>query len=344
MSSKKLRKAACIDDAALNLIIILIIACILLPIMTGAYLIITKNASLPGSGGGNVPAGSVGDYPFKQSISITKPNSDNSLIIPQDSMNSEFAIVVDVTDGLVLASRKGSQPVNPASMTKVMSLIVIVENLSSEEALKDKITITQEHIDRKKSEKHSGEIRVVGEIRTVEDLIYAFILDSDGIAGIALAEHISGSEYNFVQLMNEKSLEMGLSNTNFMNCTGIHHQYHYTTCQDMAMIMTYAMKNPMCAKVLSTLKYSTATNVSPDGISSYHDLLVTKLQDEHPINTETVSIIAGKTGWTGDDSGRCLVSYAKGDNGHMYVVVTAKAPNQFDEVKDHENLYNTYVK
>ena len=112
----------------------------------------------------------------------------------------------------------------------------------------------------------------------------------------------------------------------------------------MAMIMMYAMKNPFCAKVLSSLSYKTTTNIYPDGITFYHGLLVTKMENDCPINTKTVTITAGKTGWIGEESGRCLVSYAKGKDGHVYVLVTAKAPQKNQEVLDHQNIYNAYVK
>jgi D-alanyl-D-alanine carboxypeptidase (penicillin-binding protein 5/6) len=181
-------------------------------------------------------------------------------------------------------------------------------------------------------------------VLTVKDLRYAFVLKSDGMAGIALAQYISGSEAAFVEQMNELAAKMGLQNTNFINCTGIYHKYHYTTCQDMAIIMMYAMKNPFCANVLSTVSYRTTTNIYPDGIAFYHGLLVTKMENECPINTKTVTLTAGKTGWIGEESGHCLVSYAKGKDGHVYVLVTAKAPQKNQDIVDHQNIYNAYVK
>jgi D-alanyl-D-alanine carboxypeptidase (penicillin-binding protein 5/6) len=342
-----------IDDESITLLTVLMAAIILLLVITASYFIVVKSAEAPpiseDNGGTNTSVGSVADYPFRVNISVSTPNSDDSEIIEID-MNSEYAALVDVRDGKVIASKRSTTVIYPASMTKVMSLIVIAENLKSEAALNDKITITQDLYNRKVSEKHSGELNTVGEVLTVKDLIYAFILNSDGVAGIALAQYISGSEAAFVAQMNELATKMGLQNTNFINCTGIYHQYHYTTCQDMAIIMAYAMKNPFCANVLSTEAYRTTTNIYPGGVTFYHDLLVTKFEEmkdpKHPIyiKTTTVTITAGKTGWVGGESGYCLVSYAKGKDGLVYVLVTAKAPQKNQEVVDHQNIYNAYVK
>jgi D-alanyl-D-alanine carboxypeptidase (penicillin-binding protein 5/6) len=135
---------------------------------------------------------------------------------------------------------------------------------------------------------------------------------------------------------------MGLEKTNFINCTGMHHEYHYTTCRDMATIMAYAMQNPLCAEILSRKVYKTTTSVYSSGITFYHDLLVTRFERQ-PVNFNSVEIVAGKTGWTGNDSGYCVVSYAKGDNGHSYILVTAGAQQKLSEIIDMATIYNQYV-
>ena len=335
-----------IANDALSLLIILIFAIVIMLISIAVYFVavnLTSDPQLPPDEQPDAPVSSIGSYPFKTDISVVVPEAnDDTKTIEQDQIKSEFAALVDVSSGNVIASRKSNSVIYPASMTKVMSLIVIAENLKNESSLQDKITITQELYNRKVSEGHSGDLKDVGEVLTVEDLIYAFALKSDGMAGIALAEYIAGSEYNFVQLMNDKANEMGLKNTNFMNCTGIHHDYHYTTCTDMATIMMYAMINPFCAKVFSTEKYQTTTSVYADGITFYHALLVTKMEatNAYPKN---VDITAGKTGYT-DEAKYCLVSYARGNDGHTYILVTAKAPIKNEEVIDHKTIYDNYIK
>ena len=349
MSSKKLKKIAPIDDAALNFIIILLVASMLLVVVTGAFFVITKKAEkkpnvTPNTD--NRPAGSVADYPFKQEITPPAFVDEDCPTISRDAINSDAAIIVDVTDSKILASRRGSQMIYPASMTKVMTLIVIVENLQSESSLGDVITISKEYGE------NSGYGLKVGEKLTVKDLMYVAILQSDGLACLELADYIAGSEANFVKLMNKKVEELGLlegdaennPSTMFRNCTGLHESYHYSTPYDMAVIMAYAMKNPLCADVLSALSYKPSDNFRPgEGCTFWSTLLHNRLNDGST-QPQKAEIIAGKTGFTEKDtSGFCIVTYAKGDNGHYYVSVTAKAESWVANVDDILTVYNTYV-
>jgi D-alanyl-D-alanine carboxypeptidase (penicillin-binding protein 5/6) len=223
-------------------------------------------------------------------------------------------------------------------MTKVMTLIVIAENLKSEASLNEVLTIEYER------GTHSGYGLEVGEKLTVKDLIYAAILQSDGVACLTLADYIAGSEANFVQLMNEKAKEMGIGDsTLFQNCTGLHHKYHYSTCRDVAIMMAYAMKNPLCTSVLTSLKYTPSDNFRPSaGATFWHTFLHNQISDGN-IQPKNAEIIGGKTGWTGNDSGYCIASYVKGDNGHYYVSVTAKAGSWQANVQDILNIFNEYV-
>lgn len=340
------RREASIDNASLNLLLVILITVILMIAILAAYFAVTLSARVEtpegDTGKDNTPASSDADYPFRvEGISVELPEAkDAKQTIGSDLINSTNAILVDVTANEVVASRQGGQIIYPASMTKVMTLIVVAENLKSEESLNDVLTV---NIPRGE---HSGYGFEIGEKLTVKDLIYAAILQSDGVACIMLAEYIAGSEANFVKLMNEKAREMGLDEktTLFQNCTGLHHDYHFSTCHDMAVIMAYAMKNPFCANVLTSIKYNPSNNFRPgEGCTFWHALLHNQLSDgaKQPQNAE---ILGGKTGWTGKNSGYCIVAYAKGDDGHYYISVTAKAESWIANVDDILNVFNTYVK
>ena len=226
-------------------------------------------------------------------------------------------------------------------MTKIMTLIVVAENIKSESALDDVITVSKEY------NGNSGYGFKVGEKLTVKDLIYAAILQSDGVACLELADYIAGSEASFVKLMNEKAREMGLDekSTLFQNCTGLHHSLHYTTCRDMAIIMAYAMKNPFCANVLTSIKYKPSDNFRPgEGSTFWHHLIHNRLSDGN-IQPKKAEIIGGKTGFTeSDTSGYCIAAYAKGKDGHFYISITAKAEGWDANVQDIINIFNEYVK
>ena len=205
------RREANIDDASLNLLFVIIIVSILLIAILTTYFAVTisARAKLPDGSGdqSDLPTSTNDDYPFRvDGISIDLPDaSEAKNTISDDLISSTNAILVDVTDNEIIASRQGGQMIYPASMTKVMTLIVIAENLKNEKALDEVLTI---NIPRGE---HSGYGFEVGEKLTVKDLIYAAVLQSDGVACITLAEYIAGSEANFVKLMNEKARDMGLS-------------------------------------------------------------------------------------------------------------------------------------
>ncbi len=337
------RKEADIDGASLNLITVLIAVTVFLLAILTAYFVITIVAQNDDVPSGSLPIQSGDKLPYYvEGIEVKLPETDTAKnTIPSNLINSEKAILVDVTANEIIASRGGSQMIYPASMTKVMTLIVIVENLPSRSSLDEVLTITH------KIGENSGYGFKEGEQLTVKDLLYAAILYSDGVACLTLADYIAGSEANFVKMMNDKARDMGISEktTLFQNCTGLHHQYHYSTCRDIATIVAYAMQNPLCASILTTLNYTPSDNFRPgDRCTFWHGLLHNRLNDSatQPQNAE---IIGGKTGLTEKDtSGYCIVTYAKGDDGHYYISVTAKASSWDANVQDILNIYNEYIK
>ena len=329
-------REACIDDSALNLLLVITAVILLFAIMLSVYFTVAliSREDKP-EADDNVPTSADGDFPFKvEGIKVELPSIDEAKnTISSDLINSEKAILVDVTANEIVASRQGSQMIYPASMTKVMTLIVVVENLKSEAELDKVLEIKHEYGD------HSGIVYPVGTKLTVKDLLHAAMLQSDGIACITLAEYIAGSEANFVQLMNEKAKEMGIGeSTLFQNCTGLHHQYHYSTCRDIAIMMAYAMENPLCSSVLTAQVYES------DYTPIFYNMIFAPeyLYTRQP---KKADIIAGKTGFTEKEtSGYCVVTYAKGDNGHYYVSVTAKASDRASNFTDVLSIYNEYVK
>ena len=334
-----------IDHASLNLVLVIIVTIILMLAILASYFVITLSSreNTPNENETNKEQQSEDSHPFRvDGILIELPDTEDAKNIISDEMiNSDKAILVDLTTSEIVASRQAGQIIYPASLTKVMTLIVIAENIKNESALDDIITISRTY------DENSGYGFKVGEKLTVKDLIYAAILQSDGVACLELADYIAGSEANFVKLMNEKARDMGLNETTtlFQNCTGLHHSLHYTTCRDMAIMMAYAMKNPFCANVLTSLKYKPSDNFRPgEGCTFWHTLLHNRLSDGNK-QPKRAEIIGGKTGLTEKEtSGYCIVSYAKGKDGHFYVSVTAKAEGWDANVQDVINIFNEYVK
>ncbi len=255
-------------------------------------------------------------------------------------IESEFAILIDLESNTIVAEKSSDAVIYPASLTKVMTLIVAVENLS-EEQLSDTFTMTYEIINPLVAQEASRAGFMVGEKVPIIDLLYGAILPSGADATEALAIYISGSEEDFVRLMNAKAKDMGLSRTQFTNASGLHDYSHYSTAHEMALIMEYAMQNELCRTVLTTKKYTTSsTEKNPEGLKLYSDTFNRMYGDE----PEGVEVIAGKTGFT-SQAKHCLVSYAVTDSGRPYIFVSASAhENKYSPVFDCIEVYSNYTK
>lgn len=247
---------------------------------------------------------------------------------------SPYIAVIDVTDNKLIAGRNAETRIYPASMTKVMTLIVAAEHI---ENLDEKFTMTSEIIDPLFLSEASRAGFEPGEEVTACDLMYGLILPSGADGALGIAELVSGSEEEFVKLMNEKCEELGLENTHFMNTSGLHNENHYTTPVEMGMILAYAMENETCAKILSTYQYTTeVTSYHPEGILLTSTMFSRMFGDE----VAGVQIKAGKTGYT-QEARQCLVSFGE-SAGKKYVVVTAGAEGKWNTIYDDFKLYGEF--
>lgn len=251
-------------------------------------------------------------------------------------IDSDYGILINLDTMSVVADKKGDDRIFPASMTKVMTLIVAVENLKD---LNETFTFTNELIDPLVNEEASRAGFEPNETVPIRDLLYGTVLPSGADATTALAEVVAGNEREFVKLMNKKANEMGLMNTHFMNTSGLHDEYHYSTCHEMALILNYAMQNELCAKILSAVQYTTTkTPQHPDGIELYSTMFSRMYGNE----AVGVTIKAGKTGYT-TEGGNCLVSYAVKDDGTRYILTTAHASGQWVPTYDAIHAYAKFV-
>lgn len=233
-------------------------------------------------------------------------------------LNSRYAMVIDLKDQQVLYEKNSDKKLFPASLTKVLTAIVALDNA---EDLHKKITITNKDIKGLAEANASVAGLAVGEQVTIEDLLYALILPSGADGANALANHLNGSVSNFVKDMNSKADGMGMTHTHFTNTTGLHDKQHYTTLQDIKKMMDHAWKNPAFRKVMTTLRYSLpATKQHPKGLK----LNSTLLFYDNDLKFDGGSIIGGKSGYT-PEAGYCLISVAEMKDGHSYMMISAKA-------------------
>ena len=263
----------------------------------------------------------------------------NATVELDKELLSANAILIDLTSHTIIAQKGGNEKIFPASMTKVMTLLVAVENMPSLDTL---ATVTKQTVDYCYREGASVAYFKANEQVTIEDLLYGTILPSGADATMTLAECIAGSEEEFVKLMNQKALDLGLTGTHFVNTSGLHDPNHYSTPHDIALIVKAAMENNICYKVLCAETYTTSvTPQSPQGIK------LTSIVHNRLAYTEIkgLEIVGGKTGYT-PEAGNCLVTYAASNDGkHEYVFVSANASasKKLDPVKDAEYVYKTFA-
>ena len=256
-------------------------------------------------------------------------------------------ILIDIENNTVVASRGGDEKIYPASMTKVMTLIVAAEAV---EDLDETFTMTAEITDPLFQANASVAGFLVGEQVTVRDLIYGLILPSGGDGALGLAYHIAGSEEAFAELMNKKAAELGLTKTHFTNWTGRHGDDHYRTCHEIALIVEYAIQNEFMREVLTTYQYTTeSTPEHPEGILLTSTLLSRMSGDE----SETMFVQGGKTGFT-TEAKNCLASFATKlvpgmDEAQLklqptkYILVTAGSGEKFGPVFDAISVYKDFA-
>ena len=250
----------------------------------------------------------------------------------------QYGIVIDINNNTILASREGRTRMVPASMTKVMTVLVAAENID-EDSLDDDFTITPE-INYYASSHGASRVGFKdNETVKVKDLFYGTILPSGADAAVGLATYIAGGHDEFVELMNEKLETLGLSETShFTNCVGLYDENHYSTCYDMAMIMRAAIANPLCREVMSTRIYTTTpTEQNPNGIEISNWFL--RRAEDKPIGA---TLICGKTGYV-KQSGNCAVSYASDGEGNDIIVVIGMSNGSWRCIYDHIELYRRYM-
>ena len=252
-------------------------------------------------------------------------------------VNANFAILVDADAGLVVAEKNGSAKMYPASMTKVMTLLVACEHITD---LSEKLEITQDIVDYVQKEGASNCGFKAGEQVTMQDLLYGLILPSGADAALALVRRIAGSEEQFVVLMNQKAQQLGISaTTHFTNCTGLYNDNHYSTAEDMAIIMRAASQNSVAATILTTRSYTTQANNKRSSGLSFSNLFLKR------IDTQTTGgqVNYAKTGYVAK-AGNCAVSYFTAASGRHYICVTGKTSGAWNVVSAHAALYSQYAK
>ncbi|MBR5252311.1 MAG: D-alanyl-D-alanine carboxypeptidase [Clostridia bacterium] len=238
-------------------------------------------------------------------------------------VSARSAVLIEASSGDIIYEKNAHERMSMASTTKIMTALVALEHGN----LDKKVTIAEEACGIEGSSiylKH-------GEVLTMEDLLYAVMLESANDAAAAVAYEIAGDIDSFAALMNETAEKLGLHDTHFTNPHGLDDKEHYTTAIDLARLTSYAMQNEDFRKIVSTYKHEIPN--ADEGVRYLvnHNKLL-RLSDD---------VIGVKTGFT-KHSGRCLVSAAERD-GVSVIAVTLNAPDDWnDHLAMHEEGFSAY--
>ncbi len=300
-----------------------------------------------------------------QSASKNYVSTNASNMQSISGITSEAAILVKMNGNVAIAGKNADTRVHPASMAKLMTLIVACENMTTMNAL---LTVEQSMVDYMVAEGGSGIGLQVGQQVSVEDALYLISYNSDTIACLMIAKHIAGSEAEFVKLMNKKASDLHLNGTHFSNSTGLYddvtngsggvaNDYTYTTCRDMAAIMNCAMNNSAVKSIITSTSKDIPlyTNNEPLLEKNENGAMVHKklnaytrwFSNENRFNnnssiTSSLRVISGKTG--GEDiPSSCFVTTAKDNSsGEMYIcVVIGRMNNNISYVNEKTSTNDT---
>lgn len=249
---------------------------------------------------------------------------------PEDapSIYSEAAIVMEASTGAILYSKDIHESFYPASITKILTSLLAIENSS----LGESVTFSKEAIFD--VDLDSSRIGIdVGEVLTMEQCLYGIMLESANEVSYAVGEHVSGSIESFITLMNEKAVELGCTNTNFVNPNGLPDPNHYTSAYDMALISKAAINNDIFREITGTHTYTIPpTNIQEEArpLANHHKFVCSSANFE--------GCIGGKTGYT-TKAKYTLVTFAE-RNGMTLISVIMHCDSIEHEYSDTASILN----
>ena len=250
------------------------------------------------------------------------------------SINSRAGILVEVSTGRIIYEKRSTEKMWPASTTKIMTAILVLENCN----LDDMVTVTETAISNIPSGYVICDLQI-GEEISVKDLLNALMIKSANDAAYVLAEHVGGSVNDFAYMMNQKAKELGCTSTHFVNPNGIHNENHYSTAYDLYLIAKYAMKNETFRNLVSTTEYTLPiTNKYSNEDRSFRTTNDLINPDSSNYYKNAIGI---KTGYT-SQAGNCLVSESSRD-GLEFISVVLNGDRFTDSKKLFDYAYDNFT-
>lgn len=269
------------------------------------------------------PVTTTNPAPTTSTTTTTTTTTTNTANVSQPQIASEGAVLLDAQTGTVLYGKNAEAKYYPASITKLMTALLVAErsNLGDTVVFSKAATTNME----------SGAVTlglVEGDKLTVEQSLYGLMLKSANEVANGLAEHVSGSVSGFAALMNAKAKELGCTNTKFVNPNGLNNSGHYTTPHDMALIARAAFQNDKVRKVTSTVSYQIPATKKAGArtITMGHKMINSSDSRYYP------GVIGGKTGYT-SAAGNTLVTCAEKNGVRLVVVVMKSKSTHYADTK-----------
>lgn len=232
-------------------------------------------------------------------------DENKTTLIKDNDLYAKSAILIDADSKRVLYDKNGFEQMPMASTTKIMTCLVALENSNP----KDKVVFSEYASSKPKVKLGASE----GYEFYMEDMLYSLMLESHNDTAVAIAECIAGSEEGFAKLMNEKAMEIGAFETNFVTANGLDEVNHYTTAYDMALITSVALKNERFIEIIKCANHNFS---EVNGKANY------SISNKDAFLTMYKGAIGVKTGFTGK-AGYCFVGAAKRNNKTLISVVLA---------------------
>lgn len=248
-------------------------------------------------------------------------------------INSKNAILYNMNDNEILFEKDSEKEIPIASLTKIMTTIVAIENIKN---IDETVIIPKEGLEGLVEANASVAGFKLNESVTYEDLLYGSLLPSGADATQTLAYYISGGIEEYVELMNKKAKELNLNHTHFSDVTGLDDKNNYSSVKDISTLLKYALNNNTFKKIFTTTSYITSNKRLKLESTLLYYTNTYKLNNKY--------IYGSKTGFT-DIAGLCLASIAQYD-GIEYLLVTAGAPSETRypyHFIDAFNIYDYYV-
>lgn len=251
---------------------------------------------------------------------ITGENQD-----ADTSLTAEAGMLLNITDQTVSYSKNAYEILYPASVTKVMTALLVLEAADGNDILSEPVTVTQEAVITEAGASLAG--IHPGDVLTLEDLLYGLMMPSGNDAANAIAVHMSENVEAFAERMNQRARELGATQTHFMNPSGLNHDEHYTTAYDLYLIFNEALKYPLFREIIGTSSY-TAEYVNGAGEAVSKTWTVGNWYQKGERETPSgITVLGGKTGTT-QAAGYCLIMASGDSQGKEYISVVLKADSR----------------